>query len=407
MHVILIAYKIRKDAGSEDGSGYGIAADLLRRDIDVTLISRKDNVEYLRNDPLFSRARLVGIDVPKKLAWFKRGSRGVILYYYLWQIVVSCYAKRLARDEVVDVIHQLNFHTDWAAHFLWKARVPIVWGPIGHHPRIPRAYFLPRAWRGRAQDALRHMIKQVFWRFDPFLRLAARRSTIILYANLDIAPPFRQHKDKLLIRPYAGSFLSTADSLAGQHTSTFRVLWVGRFVEMKGLVPAIQAFRDFGYQQKERGAIELVIVGDGPLQSAIPLVAGAGLRGQVRVVPWVRQPELTKLYASSSVFLYPSVEAQGLVVAEALSAGLPVIAVAGTGPALLAGSSGWTVRGEHLVPELAAALKAAYKEWSAGNIATRRETARARYESYLDWPNIGDFLLRAYQSAISPEGLPT
>lgn len=405
LRVLLISYKIRPQTGSEDGSGYHIAAELARRGCDLTLISRVDNVEILREDPAFGQTRLIGVDVPRALGFFKRGGRGTILYYYFWQLVVSARATQLNRDAEFDIVHQLNFHADWAPHFLWRLRKPTVWGPIGHHRFTPRSFFPPGDTIGLAREVIRAAVKRVFWYLDPFLRVAMRRTSAILYANSDLAPPFRKYGAKIVVRPYAGSFAAGPRPLRQGPSveDVFRVLWVGRFVPMKGLVPAIEAFARFVCDTGPSAPVELVLVGDGPMRDhAFRLINERSIAERTRVLPWISQSELSQLYSSSSVFLYPSIEAQGLVVAEALSFGLPVLAIQGTGPALLTGVAGWTVPHVPLGPlteALAGGLAEAYRLWHADGLADLRRVARERYVSYLDWPRIVDDVLAAYRRA--------
>jgi len=109
LRVLLVAYKIRPNMGSEDGSGYYIAAELACRGFDVTLVTRANNVPALRSDPAFDGVELVGIDVPKPLGSFKRGGRGIILYYYLWQLVVGRAVRRLVRARQFDVLRPYGF----------------------------------------------------------------------------------------------------------------------------------------------------------------------------------------------------------------------------------------------------------------------------------------------------------
>jgi glycosyltransferase involved in cell wall biosynthesis len=397
--LLLIAYKIREGAGSEDGSGYHIAAELVRRGCDITLISRENNVELLRDDPNFKEVTLVGVDVPKALGFFKRGGRGIILYYYIWQVVVGRRALGIARETRFDIVHQLNFHTDWAPHFLWRLDRPVVWGPIAHHRFTPRSFFPSGDRLGFAREIVRAAVKRAFWYLDPFLRIAVRRTPTIIYANEDFAPPFRRHASRIVVRPYAGSFAQQEDDTAPPE-EMFRALWIGRFVPLKGLVPAIEAFARFDRVVLPQTPTELVLVGAGPLEDyALHLAVKFGVADRVRVLAWLPQEELSGLYASSSVFLYPSVEAQGLVVAEALAFGLPVLAIRGTGPALLTGPAGWTVDGGNVVAGLADALAEAYRCWHSERLTKMRRAATERYRSRLDWPRIVDDILTAYGKA--------
>ena len=53
----------------------------------------------------------------------------------MWQLGLALWLRRRRLDEDVDVVHNLNFHNDWTPSFLWLLGRPLVWGPIGHHPR--------------------------------------------------------------------------------------------------------------------------------------------------------------------------------------------------------------------------------------------------------------------------------
>ena len=53
MKVLLICYKIEDKKGSEDGSGYNLAKRLATADINLTLVSRSNNIALLKNDSSF------------------------------------------------------------------------------------------------------------------------------------------------------------------------------------------------------------------------------------------------------------------------------------------------------------------------------------------------------------------
>ena len=96
-----------------------------------------------------------------------------------------------------------------------------------------------------------------------------------------------------------------------------RFLFVGRFIERKGLEVLLEAFRlvDSG---------ELWLVGDGPLREAVSHAAAQDAR--IRVLGHVQGQALSDLYADSDVLIVPSLyEPWGLVVHEGLAHGLPVI----------------------------------------------------------------------------------
>jgi glycosyltransferase involved in cell wall biosynthesis len=102
-----------------------------------------------------------------------------------------------------------------------------------------------------------------------------------------------------------------------------RFLFVGRLVERKR---PMQFLRVFGAIAEKLPTASATIVGDGPMYEQLRQEA-AGLGDRVRFVGRAEGEELRRIYASSDVLVVPAVrEVWGLVVNEALAAGLFVIA---------------------------------------------------------------------------------
>jgi glycosyl transferase family 1 len=97
-----------------------------------------------------------------------------------------------------------------------------------------------------------------------------------------------------------------------------RYLFVGRFIERKGIDVLLAAFRRVG-------GGELWLAGDGPLRSLLEGEARGDPR--IRFLGYADEWSLPDLYRQADVLLVPSLfEPWGLVVHEGLSYGLPVIA---------------------------------------------------------------------------------
>lgn len=101
------------------------------------------------------------------------------------------------------------------------------------------------------------------------------------------------------------------------------VLFVGRLAEKKGVTYLIDAMNDVD--------AKLVIVGDGPLRQELQKQA-MRYREKIVFLGAKTHDELPEIYASSDVFVTPSITAKGgdkeglgLVLLEAMASGLPVI----------------------------------------------------------------------------------
>lgn len=103
-------------------------------------------------------------------------------------------------------------------------------------------------------------------------------------------------------------------------------LCVARFVSKKNLLRLIDAFARYAEQMIGR-VWSLVLSGSGPQETALrAAVAAAGLDDKVRFTGFLQYSELPAGYGLADAFILPSVSDQwGLVVNEAMAAGLPVL----------------------------------------------------------------------------------
>ena len=104
------------------------------------------------------------------------------------------------------------------------------------------------------------------------------------------------------------------------------LLLVSRLAHEKNVPLAIEAL---GRLRRRHPGAHLLLVGSGPLRASLKAqVRAAGLQTVVHFAGAVEHSEIPAFYAASDVFVFPSVtETQGLVLAEAFAAGLPVVAL--------------------------------------------------------------------------------
>jgi 1,2-diacylglycerol 3-alpha-glucosyltransferase len=129
-----------------------------------------------------------------------------------------------------------------------------------------------------------------------------------------------------------------------------------RFVPKKNLPALIRAYaryrqlasdRDHGQRTTDNRRWDLVLLGDGPLKTDLcRLISDLRLDGQVHLPGFIQYRKLPLYYALADVFVHASsTEQWGLVVNEAMAAGLPVIVSnrCGCVPELVAeGKNGFT-----------------------------------------------------------------
>jgi glycosyltransferase involved in cell wall biosynthesis len=108
------------------------------------------------------------------------------------------------------------------------------------------------------------------------------------------------------------------------------VISVGNLTRLKNFDMTIRAFAVLS--QKVSSA-RLTIAGKGPLQPLLEQLAkDLGIGGKVEFVGQMPRNEVVTLMGRSDVFIFPSFEAAGMVVLEALAQGLPVVCMNYGGP---------------------------------------------------------------------------
>jgi glycosyltransferase involved in cell wall biosynthesis len=135
---------------------------------------------------------------------------------------------------------------------------------------------------------------------------------------------------------------SHGNTLGYNHDQTnkiFRILYVGQIHVRKGLRYLIQAFDMLPYTQKE-----LVIVGPNVRPTGLEKIC---IPDRVRFTGPLRGKELEQEYKNASVFVLPSLEeGLALVISEAVSYGLPIVATRSSGAEDVIVENDWN----HIVP---------------------------------------------------------
>ena len=103
-------------------------------------------------------------------------------------------------------------------------------------------------------------------------------------------------------------------------------LTINRFIPKKNLLRILEAYADY-YQQMGTATWDLVLAGDGPLRPDIEArIQTLGLSKVVHLPGFLQEHQLLPYFAHAKCFIHASTHEQwGLVVNEAMAAGLPVL----------------------------------------------------------------------------------
>ena len=175
------------------------------------------------------------------------------------------------------------------------------------------------------------------------------------------------------------------------------VLFVGRLEKRKGLGDLLLGYRELE-SRVER--VRLVIVGDGPLRSAVERQVSRHRLRNVVMAGFVPSSVLPRYFASADIACFPATggESFGVVILEAMASGLPVVAseIPGYLSVVEAGRDALTVRPRSPI-ELGAALTVLARDpelrrrlGSAGRVKSRAHS----------WREVAARVIEVYRSAI-------
>jgi glycosyltransferase involved in cell wall biosynthesis len=404
--ILASAYAINPYKGSEDGMGWNFVMQIARfnRVIAITRCNNKQHIDrYMANNPnvLYKNIQFVYFDLPYWMRFWKKGGRGAMIYYWMWQRAMPRFVEKQKLN--FDIVHNVNFHNDWTPSYLWKLDRPFVWGPIGHHSSIPTAFIKTHGLAAVVKDRATWLIKKLFWNFSRGLRSTVAHADHILCMNSSVALRLPLNGNKFSLMPSVAT--EDHNSVIKREHDTFKIISVGRFVPLKGFDLTILSFAKFirSIPVNARAACELIIIGDGPLKKNLTsLVQQESIESYVRFVPWIERKDLMELYKQSSVFLFPSHEGAGMVVAEALSFGVPVICLDNDGPGEFINSSCGigipNVNREETIEKLSEAISKIYKDKPLA--ASMQLGARKRFVENFHWDRRGERLAAIYNSVL-------
>ena len=341
LRILLSAYACEPDRGSEPGVGWRWAIELARAGHQVWVITRANNraaIERALEAKPVSNLSFIYHDLPARWRGWKRGGRGVRLYYVLWQWGAYRAARRLRRRVCFDVVHHLTFGVFRHPSFMAFLGVPFVFGPVGGGETAPRSLRRTFPLRGYLADLARDVANWAV-RLDPLMAAVYRRSAATLCKTdetLRCIPA--RYRSRCLVQIEVGTEEGGPAEPERREGGPLRILYTGRLLYWKGVHLGLMAFAKL----RETDAVAtLTVIGSGPDEAWLRALAGRlGIGAAVNWIPWMERAGVMQAYLHHDAFLFPSLhDSSGNAVLEALASGLPVVCLDAGGPALLVDAS--------------------------------------------------------------------
>ena len=343
MKILLSAYACEPNKGSEPGVGWNWALEIARLGHKVWVLTRANNQPSINSKrlrlPEKNNLHFLYYDLPYWANWWKKGHRGIYLYYFLWQIGAYRLAKKIHKKENFNLVHHVTFGAIRLPSFMWMLRIPFILGPVGGGETAPWKLRLGYSIKGLILDIVRDILN-FLTKFDLFTFMNFRIADEIYVKTpetMEMIPKKYLKKTKLLIEIGINSESNHIDYFSASH-QPLRLIYVGRFIYWKGMHVGLLAF---AMLSKLDSGVRLTMVGEGPDENKWRnLVMKLGISDKVNWTGWISHNKMKNLYSEHDVLLFPSLhDSSGNVVLEALSHSLPVVCLKLGGPGIIVDSS--------------------------------------------------------------------
>ncbi|PHR28095.1 MAG: hypothetical protein COA36_07430 [Desulfotalea sp.] len=331
LKILISAYACSPNRGSEPGVGWGFIHALAAHH-DLWILTEQggfqDEIErYLENNPDFAaKVHFFIIQKQSNPLLRKIWPPSYYWYYKKWHLQAYEKALQLHKEIHFDVAHQLTMVGFREPGYLWKLKIPFVWGPIGGMGYFPLRFLPVVGIKGVMYYLAYNCINFFHSHFLKRPRVAAQKAKHgLICATLE-----NQHKalriwgckSTMITEVGLPCPIRAQPTLRGKNT-TLQIVWTGVHIPRKALNLALKGLSLLGNDVKW----QLNILGKGEKteewkQRAIQL----GINKRCRFYGWLPRQEALNIMQTGHILLITSLrDLTSTVTIEALALGLPII----------------------------------------------------------------------------------
>lgn len=332
MKVLVNCYACSPYQGSEPGMGWNFVSNLSRmHELHIlTECKFKEDIDkYFEGHP--EEKAFYHFYFIKRTRWNLLRKIWPPSYYWTyaaWQRKALAFAKELEAKEHFDLIHQLNMVGYRECGYLWQMGKPMIWGPMGNFNITPWRMLPVMGLYGIVFYTCRNLINLWQMHFSSRVKKAVNACDAIICAMEDDKKAVKKlfGKDSIVI-PEVGLAKQSSTSvniLKRTENEKLRICWSGLHISRKALPLLLKAIA----QCEQRNNIELHILGDGPFNKQWKQMAQSLNLSSIVWHGQVSRDEAMDIMKQSHVFAITSLsDATSTVLLEALSIGLPIVAL--------------------------------------------------------------------------------
>lgn len=344
MKILLSAYACEPNKGSEPGVGWSWAIEYAKYH-QVWVLTRDNNEptirEYLQEKPEYNNENLhfIYVGLSKKLTFWKKGRRGMRLFYMFWQRKAAKVAEEWNSKIGFDLVQHVTFVSYTQPTYMYKLGIPLIWGPVSGGENIPAGIKISMSGKEKCTEIIRKL-SQYAAISTSSLRRTMKKAKLILVTTEETKKRIpEKYRDKIRIMPAIGLEELPSVSKRERYDEKVRIIMAGRLIYWKAFDIGIKAFMQIADQFPNA---ELHILGEGNRKETLKSMAGSLLDKQIFFEDPVSHDSIYDFYSRYDIYLNTTLRDSGcMAMMEAMSVGLPCIAIATGGPNVLLHENEW------------------------------------------------------------------
>ena len=162
--IFVSAYACEPGMGSEIGVGWHWVLELSKY-YEVWVLTRESNrgtiVPWIEQHREYENIHFVYFDLPQWARRWKRGMRGVRIYYMLWQWLSNGVVKRTMQENGIETYHHLTYGNAMWPVSRYGMKQRFVWGPTSAGVSLPRYLTKNFSWKSRLKEVAQRWMKRL------------------------------------------------------------------------------------------------------------------------------------------------------------------------------------------------------------------------------------------------------
>ncbi len=331
MYKILIScYACSPNRGSEPGMGWNFVKGISQfHEVHVIVEQEKWEQEILtytaENPKETENLHFYFIKKKRNRKLRKIWPPSYYYFYRQWQKEAYQLAVELNQKENFDLVHQLNMVGFREPGYLWKMKVPFVWGPIGGMVNTPWRFFSEFDFYGKLFYGGRNVLNslQQYYLRRP-KKAALSKNSMLIAATPDNKQFIKKlwNKNAVIIAEVGSEKVQTNVNVRNKNTC-INIVWSGQHTSGKALNILLMSLSKLPKDVDWK----LNILGTGKMTNKWKALAiKLGINENCNWKGWLTQPEALEVMSKGHVFCITSLkDLTSTVTLEALSFGLPIV----------------------------------------------------------------------------------